>query len=152
MLKRFCLLLLAMMWLVSCGPQEAPAPAVDEPDSAIDFVETEIEEADPTDVASAPTLAPEATDIPATDVPEPTNEPATAIPEPTEESADEMDEAEEMEGEEMEEEEMAEEGKPIEGATFPAEDVPTAYVWRTTDHYKGATNPDVLIVEYGDFQ
>lgn len=37
-------------------------------------------------------------------------------------------------------------------AVYPATTLEEAYVVRPTDHYKGAADPDFLVVEYGDFQ
>lgn len=125
--------------IMACSPS-TPAPVVDEPEDIIEFEPTAVvEEAAPTEIAA--TSAPASTDVPATDVPAATNVPATEAPAQEADSEEPAEEADAMP-----------DGKPIEGATFPAEDVPTAYVWRENDHYKGTTDPDVLIIEYGDFQ
>ena len=36
--------------------------------------------------------------------------------------------------------------------TYPASTLDEAYVVRSTDHYKGAPNPEFVLIEYGDFQ
>jgi hypothetical protein len=38
------------------------------------------------------------------------------------------------------------------GTPFPAQSVAEAYVERVNDNGKGAVQPDVLLIEYGDFQ
>ncbi len=57
--------------------------------------------------------------------------------------------------EENEEEEVAADTavSPIDGPTYqPASDIATAAILRDSDQTKGATEPIIAIIEYGDFQ
>lgn len=145
------------MALVACGASEEPT--ISEP--------TDVPLQQPSSDAAVeptPTLAPTAlpqptaTAIPPTDEPEP--DPTAA---PVEEAAEEAEAAGESEPAAATESDSAESSSaPIAAATaeptaqpdivFPASNAREAYVLRDGDHYKGAAEPDVLIIEYGDFQ
>ena len=127
------LLLILMLLLAACGGGESQ---VAEPADEAGVTDAEVAEAEPTEVAAAPTAEP--TDVP-TEVPTeaPTEEPVAeveveAVDDETNMSTESDDRVIDVSS----------------AATTPQE----AYVTRPGDHYKGAEDPDVLIIEYGDFQ
>ena len=173
---RMILLLLALFLLAACGAEE-PADVMSDTSPA----QLEVQPTDvvlPTRTPIPPTAVPQPTALPPTAPPvvqeeeaqvseaepeaaseEP--EPATqdAVVEPAEESnSAETEPASEQAATETETSSSTAAGqsstnKPTFGiAPFPATTPQEAYGIRTNDHMKGAEAPDVLIIEYGDFQ
>jgi hypothetical protein len=132
--KIFFLILFLLM--TSCGP--ADAPATEQSAEETEVIASEVTRAEPTE--------------PIEDEGEEPQPVETATTEATEERATEVEEGEPTE-------DGQEEAQPIEvtpssptDETSPAITPDEASVVRASDHVLGATEPLVVIIEYGDFQ
>lgn len=131
-MKQFVILLLALM-LVACGSDT-------EPTGVAQSVEERTEEAADTQLGEDA----EATVAPTEDVAEVAEDSAESTPESSTDTVA-ADQAETDESADTVQEDATD-------AIIPITSAQDATVTRAGDYYKGAEAPDVVLVEYGDFQ